>query len=131
MPAALGYGYTLSGMSLVYRSGSGTDDSFTPRPGPAPAKDDTVGPKRGLSTFDSPDKLPPGTRKHKIDLDLLTPPLGARPTPDGHVSIVPLTPAGEVDDVALKNWARARKSGQQHPFTKIVLDARIVDDDME
>jgi hypothetical protein len=106
----------------VFRTASGTDDSFTPRPGK-----DTEGPKRGLSTFDSPEKAPAG-RAHKIDLDLLKPPLGAIADGHGHISIVPLTEEGVTDDEKLREWAKFRKTGQQHPFTKIVLEARVEED---
>ena len=113
---------------FVYRSASGTDDSFTPRPGPAPAKDDTVGSKRGLSTFDRPDRFSDQDRVQEIDLERLSGPLRGLRDVDGHVSIVPVNSSGAVDDAALKEWASFRKSGRQHPFTKIVRDAVTSDD---
>ena len=107
---------------IVYRAASGTDDSFTPRP-----EKDTVGPKRGLSTFEELCKVPMG-RTHAIDLDRLKYPLRWISDEGGHVSIVPVTASGEVDDEQLSQWASSRKTGQRHKFTQIVLDARIAED---
>lgn len=107
---------------LAYRAASGTDDSFTPRPGK-----DTLGPKRGLSTFETLDRVPDG-RVHAIDLDLLGPPLQGIPNGGGHVSIVPVTASGEVDDEKLEEWAKYRMTGKRHPYTQMVLDARVGED---
>jgi hypothetical protein len=108
---------------LVYRTASGTDDSFTPRPGR-----DTEGPKRGLSTFDTAAAAPKG-RRHVIDLDRLPPGLKGIRDENGHVSIVPVTEAGMVDDVRLCEWAACRGTGRRHDFTEAVLRARIAVED--
>jgi hypothetical protein len=47
---------------------------------------------------------------------------------DGHFSIVPLTESGEIGDDKLREWSSFRKSGVQHRFTRIVLDARTEED---
>jgi len=109
---------------IVYRAASGTDDSFTPRPGK-----DTEGPKRGLSAFEDVSSVPPG-RTHAIDLRRLQPPLVGIADRTGHVSIVPVKPSGEVDDALLKEWASFRKTGRCHRLTALVLAARI-DEDVE
>lgn len=99
---------------LVYRGGSKTPDSLTPRPGI-----DTS----GLSTFDSLEgAVKPGAKAQVIDTTKLKS-LSAVPDapPPGHVSITPGTEAGVVD------WAATRGSGTVHPLTQELLDA-VVDE---
>ncbi len=96
------------GLELVYRGGSATDDNLTPRPGK-----DTTGPKRGLSTFDTPEKAAKTGAKYQIiDTDKLK---RLKPHKDksGHVSLRPATQK-ELDD-----WAASRGNPdkQPHPLT--------------
>ena len=73
--------------------------------------------------------LKAGQKGQKIDLALLRPPLrGVADDPaiggsPGHVCIVPVNDAGEVDQLLLEEWAACRDSGNQHPLTQLVLDA--------
>lgn len=86
-----------------------------------------MGPKRGLSTFDNLAQVLEG-RTHAIDLNLLRKPLRGLPDGSGHVSIAPVDESGSIDDEKLRDWASYRKSGRRHPFTQIVLDARVEED---
>jgi RHS repeat-associated protein len=89
----------------VFRGGSSSDANLTPRPG-----NDTVGEKRGLSTFDTPEKAAKsGEKVQEIDVAKLGPDLEAFKTPDGHVSIRPK------DDSKLGDWASKR--GQSNDLT--------------
>lgn len=109
---------------VVYIWGNLTADNFTPRPG----KDTVGGPgqKPGLSAFESP---PTNRKSQGVDLAMIRPALKAFPdqqdeggTP-GHVAIAPVDRSGEVDVVALEQWASFRKTGRVHPLTQILLDA--------
>src|SRR4051812_46201522 len=114
---------------LVYRGGSPTDDNFTPRPGK-----DTIGqPGRtaGLSTFSTLERaVSPGAKAQVIDLDLLASPLqGFADDPDseggeeGHVSIAPATPDGDLDDSLLCEWAETRGMDRGHWLTDLLRQA--------
>ncbi|MGO8903456.1 MAG: hypothetical protein ACLQU5_34720 [Isosphaeraceae bacterium] len=116
---------------LVYRSGSGREDNLTPR-----MIKDTVGKpgqSPGLSTYTTPElAVPPGGKAQVIDLDLLQLPLrGLEDQPlleggrEGHVSIAPTTPDGEVDRVLLEEWAATRGTDQVHRLTEIVQQALV------
>lgn len=109
---------------IVYLWGNLTSDNFTPRPGK-----DTVGhpgQAPGLSAWDT---NPAGRKAQGVDLDRLKPPLQAIPDDpgkggtQGHFAIAPVDATGAVDVRQLEAWARARGSGQTHPWTQIVLDA--------
>ena len=41
----------------------------------------------------------------------------------GHVAIAPVDVSGDVDVVALEQWASFRKTGRVHPLTQVLLDA--------
>ena len=113
---------------IVYRSGSRTSKNFTPRPG----KDTTPTPgkKPGLSTFETlvALKLLPGVKAHKLDLNLLKPPLQAFPDDPvqggnpGHVAIAPVTPEGNIDQSLLEDWASYRESDSVHLLTQTILE---------
>ncbi len=116
---------------LVYRSGSGREDNLTPR-----MIKDTVGKpgqSPGLSTYTALElAVPPGGKAQVIDLDLLQLPLrGLEDQPlleggrEGHVSIAPTTPDGEVDRVLLEEWAATRGTDQVHRLTEIVQQALV------
>ena len=119
---------------IVYRSGSQTSDNFTPRP----EKDTTSKPgkKPGLSTFETlvALKLLPGVKAHKLDLNLLKPPLQAFPDDSiqggnpGHVAIAPVTPEGNIDQSLLENWASCRRTGVVHILTQVILDCIVETD---
>ncbi len=116
---------------VVYRSGSGREDNLTPRM----VKDTTGKPGQfpGLSTYTSLESaVPPGGKAQVIDLDLLQSPLrGLNDQPlldgglDGHVSITPTTPDGQVDQVLLEEWAMTRGTDQVHWLTEIVKQALV------
>ena len=95
---------------------------MTPRPGR-----DTQGDKRGLSAFERPELVPgaPGERVKVqiIETDNLATPLGFVRRGDGHVSIVPVTQAQEIDDAALAAWAATRDAEEPDDLTKKVLAA--------
>lgn len=116
---------------LVYRSGSGREDNLTPR-----MVKDTVGKPGqfpGLSTHTTLElAVPPGGKAQVIDLDLLQLPLrGLEDQPlfeggrEGHVSIAPTTPDGEVDRALLEEWAAIRGTDQVHRLTEIVKQALV------
>ena len=97
----------------MFRGGGNTDTNLTPRPGK-----DTEGEKRGLSTFDTPEKAArPGEKVQEIDVAKLGPDLEAFKTPDGHVSIRPK------DDSKLGDWASQR--GQPNDLTDQVRQGRV------
>jgi hypothetical protein len=105
---------------LLYRSASGTAASMTPRPGK-----DTEGPKRGLSFFETIGRVP-GRGAIKVlvvDAAKIGAPLGTEDHGDGHLSLVPHTTDGSIDDDALREWAQARGGAATHPLTQKVLDA--------
>jgi hypothetical protein len=106
----------------IYRASSGTARTMTPRP-----DRDTQGDKRGLSAFERPEFVPgaPGERVkvQVIETDNLAAPLGLIRHGDGHVSIVPVTPAQEIDDAALAAWAATRDAEETGDLTKKVLAA--------
>jgi len=92
---------------LVYRAGSASDVNLTPRPV-------DVG---GLSTFDSPDYLPPGTKYQIIDTSQFES-LDAIPdtSPLGHVSITPQ------DSSLMEEWISSR-GNYTHGLTQQIMDA--------
>jgi RHS repeat-associated protein len=100
----------------VYRGGSATPANLTPRPGR-----DTEGLKRGLSTFDTPEKAAkPGEKYQVIDVSKLGPELEAFKTPDGHVSI---RPSNDANNVKLNQWASTRGADPPSPLTTAVQDS--------
>jgi hypothetical protein len=113
---------------IVFRSGSHRDDNFTPRPGIDTEERPATAP--GLSTFTTLEQaVQPGEKAQAIDLERLLVPLRGIPddaeqggTP-GHVSITPVDSLGAVDQQRLQEWAAYRRTGRQHPFTRIVLEA--------
>ena len=116
---------------LVYRSGSGREDNLTPR-----MIKDTVGKpgqSPGLSTYTNLGlAVLPGGKAQVIDLDLLQLPLrGLEDEPlleggrEGHVSIAPTTPDGEVDRALLEEWAATRGTDRVHRLTEIVKQALV------
>ncbi len=116
---------------LVYRSGSAREDNLTPRPGR-----DTVGKPGqapGLSTFTNLEvAVQPGDKALVIDLDLLESPLrgyedqpGLEGAEEGHISIAPAHPDGNVDQDLLAEWAGTRSSGQTHWLTELVKKALV------
>jgi hypothetical protein len=109
---------------FVYRRGSLTARTFTPRP-----EIDTTGKpgtSPGLSTVET---LETGIKGHRIDLSRLRPPLQAfADDPNeggdvGHVAIVPVDETGAVDQQLLESWAAYRDQEGEHPLTTIVLEA--------
>jgi len=107
---------------FVYRSGSPTDLTMTPR------ADDDVSPdirEAGLSTWRTLEAaVKPGKRGQKIDLTQLDPTvLGCFEDEHGHVSIVPIDGVGDLDMMKLKEWAATRNSATPHSFTNMVLKA--------
>src|SRR5438093_6040599 len=113
---------------IVYRYGNATAANFTPREKDCIAQPPSPASAPGLSTFRTPDPDP--TRKRwALDLGLLPTELcGFADEPalggfDGHVSIAPISPDGNVDDVALRAWAATRGSETVHAFTHAVMRA--------
>jgi RHS repeat-associated protein len=98
--------------NLLYRGGSATPNNFTPRP----LIDST-----GLSTFDTLEAAtPPGGKAQVIDVSKLKSLLAIPDAPpEGHVSITP------EDAALLEEWAATRGTGQVHPLTQELLDARV------
>ncbi len=101
----------------VYRGGSGTSQNLTPRLG-----SDTVGPKRGLSTFQDLEKAAtPGKKAQAIDVSKLGPDVEAVLNDEnGHVSI---RPKNDPDGAKLAAWADQR--GSENPLTDQVYQANI------
>jgi hypothetical protein len=54
--------------------------------------------------------------------------LGCFQGDDGHVSIVPVNPAGELDMIKLEEWAATRGSATPHSLTILVLKAIVEHD---
>ena len=107
---------------FVYRSGAPTDLTMTPRP------DDDVSAdfqKAGLSAWRSLEAaVKIGKRAQKIDLARLDPAvLACFQDERGHVSIVPIDQAGNLDMIRLTEWAATRGSPTPHPFTIMVVKA--------
>lgn len=110
---------------VVYRSGTKTTDSLTPRERDLVA---APGSNAGLSV----NANPTGSRQkvQKIDVSLLTQG-GLKYLPDdpsvsdhdGHGVITPVDSAGKVDQEALREWASSRGTGVTHRLTQAVLDA--------
>ena len=79
-----------------------------------------------MSTFETPTI---GKRELAIDLSRLKPPLrgiaddAALGGTAGHVSIVPVDENGRVAKELLEEWAASRDQDEPHPFTQIILDA--------
>jgi hypothetical protein len=116
--------------TLVYRSGSATDDNLTPRAG----KDTLSRPGQapGLSTFTRLElTVAPGDKAQVIDLDLLQwPHRGIEDDPldgghEGHISIAPVTKEGEVDQELLEEWAKTRGTDRVHALTELVRNALV------
>jgi RHS repeat-associated protein len=109
------------GSGLVYRGGSDQAKNFTPRP-----TQDTEGPKRGLSTFQSPERAlgRDGRKAQAIDVSKLGPNLEAVLNDEqGHVSIRPKNdPAGD----KLRAWAQLREQAHApNPLADEVRAARV------
>jgi hypothetical protein len=107
---------------IVYRCGSPTDLTMTPR------TDDDASPdlqKAGLSTWRTLEAaVKIGKRGQKIDLAKLDPAvLGCFQDEHGHVSIVPVDQAGQLDMIKLAEWAATRGTTTPHPFTTVVVKA--------
>ncbi len=106
---------------FIYRGGSFTDSNFTPRPG----KDDGIGLKSGLSTFQTPLQATQykDGKAQELSVDALKK-LGfsLKKTSDGHVGIRP--PSQE----KLKEWAASRpgleNGDDAHILTEMVKSAR-------
>lgn len=79
----------------------------------------------GLSTWrDLEAAIPAGGKGQKIDLAKLdSTRLGCFQDEHGHVSIVPVNQAGDLDMIKLAEWAATRGSSLLHPFTAIVVKA--------
>ncbi len=115
---------TLQTAGTVYRCGAATKANLTPRPGR-----DTVGrtgQMPGLSTFGS---LQASVKGQQIDLALLQMPLrafaddSAEGGTAGHVTIVPINEAGEVDRALLDEWAATRATDEHHRLTDLIVAA--------
>lgn len=107
---------------IVYRSGSPTDLTMTPRP------DDDVSSdlqEAGLSTWRTLEAaVKVRKRGQKIDLAKLDPAvLGCFEDENGHVAIVPVDTDGKLDMMKLAEWAATRGSVTPHPFTTMVMMA--------
>lgn len=111
---------------FVYRRGSLTARTFTPRPGIDTRGKSGTSP--GLSTWET---LERGIKGHRIDLSQLQSPLQAfadDPTEGGdvgHVAITPVDEAGEIDRPLLESWAAHRDQEGEHPLTTILMEAVI------
>lgn len=116
---------------LVYRGGSATDDNLTPR---APA--DTAGDggqSTGLSVFAALEQaVSPGGKAQVFDLELLEHPLHAFADDPaaaggvaGHVTIAPVTAAGEIDRDLRLQWAAQRGTGRTHELTTVLRRALV------
>jgi hypothetical protein len=113
---------------VVYRKGTRSSDNLTPRPGK-----DTIGrpgQAPGLSTFETLE-LKTGERAQMIDLGQLSAPLRGIPDDtqvggiEGHVSLVPIDTAGNIDQHGLQDWAASRGTSSIHLFTQMVRSAII------
>ena len=106
---------------FVYRSGSRTDLTMTPRPKDVSADLQEA----GLSVWrDLEAAINLDGKAQKIDLSKLDPSiLGCFQDQHGHVSIVPLDADGKLDMIKLAEWAATRDSAAPHPFTKMIIDA--------
>lgn len=107
---------------FVYRSGGPTDLTMTPRP------DDDVSSdlqKAGLSTWRTLEAaVKVGKRAQKIDLEKLDPAaLACFQDAHGHVSIVPIDHAGNLDMIELTEWAATGGSVTLHRLTSVVVKA--------
>ena len=107
---------------FVFRKGSNTNVSMTPRPGEDVSPDLQ---KAGLSTWrDLEAAIPVGGKGQKIDVAKLdSAVLGCYQDEAGHVSIVPIDKDGGLDMIKLAEWAATRGSATLHPFTMIVVNA--------
>ena len=110
---------------FVYRSGSAREKDMTPRPGRDVSRD--LG-EAGLSTWRNLEAaVKPNGKAQKIDLgklDYLL--LGCFEDGNGHVSIVPVDAAGNLDMMKLEEWAASLATGEAHPLSQMVI-AAIVD----
>jgi hypothetical protein len=106
---------------FVFRNGGNSDATMTPRPDDVSANIQEA----GLSTWRRmEDGIQPKQRGQKIDLAKLDPAvLGCFEDEHGHVSIVPVDSAGQMDMMKLTEWAATRGTENMHPFTKMVLGA--------
>lgn len=107
---------------LVYHKGSNTDLNFTPRPDRDVSNDLQAA---GLSTWrELNSTLLPGAKGQEIDLARLDHGvLGCFEDDHGHVSIVPVDSAGNLDMMTLADWAASRGSAHVHPLTTLLLNA--------
>lgn len=107
---------------FVFRNGGKSDDNLTPRP-----EDDVSTDLReaGVSTWRKLESaIAPGRKGIKIDVAKIDPAaLGCFEDEEGHVSIVPVDPAGQLDRMKLAEWAATRGSGSIHPLTQMLLGA--------
>ncbi len=76
-----------------------------------------------LACFVDTTGFPVGTKLRVIESDRLAKPLEFQDHGDGHVSIVPRTEDGTIDDAALREWAATRSAQKPHDLTQKVLDA--------
>jgi hypothetical protein len=114
-------GPTIMKSGFVYRGGTRTNRSLTPR---LHMDVSNVAGKAGLSAFEKfDDANKPGNYVQKIDVAKLASPLAAILEDDGHVGIAPVKADGSVDEDLLIEWANTRDVGSRHPLTKIVYDA--------
>lgn len=109
---------------FVYRRGSFTARTFTPRSG-----NDTTG-RPGVSPgISTSGTLEAGIKGQRIDLSLLRPPLmafaddPAEGGEAGHVVIAPVDDSGAIDQPPLEEWAAYRDRDDQHPLTTSLLEA--------
>jgi hypothetical protein len=107
---------------FVYRSGSPSDLTMTPRPDEDVSTDIQ---EAGLSTWRTLEAaVKVGKRGQKIDLAKLDPAdLGCFEDENGHVAIVPVDADGKLDMMKLAEWAATRDSVTPHPLTTMVVRA--------
>jgi hypothetical protein len=112
---------TIITSGFVYRGGTRTNRSLTPRLGRDVS---TIPGKAGLSAFEKFENANrPGNYVQKIDVSRLAAPLAALLEDDGHVGIAPVKADGSIDEDLLTEWAKTRDAGVRHALTKIVYDA--------
>ena len=107
---------------FAYRSGSPSDLAMTPRPDQDVSSDLS---DAGLSTWRALEAaVNVGKRAQKIDLTKLDASvLGCFEDEAGHVSIVPIDEAGNLDMMKLTEWAATRGTAAPHPLTTMVVNA--------
>ncbi len=105
----------------IYRLGSGTDDSMTPRPGKdtTPGKHDHAG--LSMSVHEPPATDSRGRRNKYVPVDVAklqeTGLVAVRDSAKGHVTVYPVDADGNYDQARLDSWAKTRGTGEPDELT--------------